>query len=78
MDPIKNPDPTNTEKSYWENVLRSWNLSMNRGKSPQTWIDRGTETERRESVTNQVGSLNNLVGVEEEEFRKASGKVESN
>ena len=60
---------------YWERVLRESGLSMNSGRPPQRWIDRGTPEERREDIVIYVGTSNDLVGMEEEENRKVSGKV---
>jgi hypothetical protein len=62
MKPIENPDITNEDPKYWERVLLSHGLSPNAGAVPS----------RKVSF---IGGLNNLVGKEEEEERKATGQV---
>lgn len=69
------PDTTNTDPAYWEKVLRSHNLSVNRGAHPQTKIRYNDGEIEKVDVVLSVGGLNNLVGVEEQEYRIASGKV---
>ena len=75
VEPITNPDTTSTDPKYWEKVLTSHGLSAEKGRSPRMWINRGTELEelvRRELF---VGGVNEIIGIDEEEFRKESGQV---
>lgn len=60
--PIEDPDVSNTDPKYWENVLQSHGLGMNVG-SP----------ERR--TTWGVGGIKSLVGIEEQEYRRETGVV---
>lgn len=54
--------------------MASHGLSTRRGESPKEWIDRGTDKERREDIVTSVGGSENLAGLEEEEYRKNTGK----
>jgi hypothetical protein len=69
-----NPDVTNEDPEYWDEVLRSHDLAEEKGRPPQVWVDRGEDTEYRYRVVNFVGTTDNLTGVQEQEFRKKSGK----
>jgi hypothetical protein len=62
MKPITNPNTSETSQEYWEEVLKSHGLSMSSGSVPS----------RKVSF---IGGLNNLVGKEEEEYRRESGQV---
>lgn len=75
LKPIKNPDVTNEDPEFWKEVLRSYNLSMDKGRPPQVWLDRGEETERRYRVVTFVGTATNLSGIQEEKIRRKRGKV---
>ena len=57
--PIENPDPTIEAPEYWEQVLDSYRLGMGRGIRRQYSF---------------IGTLNNLVGIEEELYRKRTGR----
>ena len=73
--PIMNPDITNEDPEYWDEVLRSHDLAEERGRPPQVWVNRGEENESRYRVVNFVGTSTNLTGIQEEKFRKKHGKV---
>jgi hypothetical protein len=64
-----------SSQEYWEKVLTESGLAMERGRPLRLWIDRGTPNERREDIVSYVGTSNNLVGIEEEQYRKKSGRV---
>jgi hypothetical protein len=70
--------PTSEEdrilQARWERILTDSGLSMDKGRPPREWIDRGTDRERREDVVEYSGTSNDLVGREEEETRILSGK----
>ena len=69
------PKPLNDQsQEYWEKILSDSGLSMNRGHPSQIWIDRGTLTERREDKLSYVGTSNDLVNVESEQYSKKTGK----
>lgn len=68
-------DPSENSQEYWERVLSESGLSMNRGRAPQQWIDRGRPNEHREDIVTHVGTSANLVGIEEEETRNRTGRV---
>ena len=63
MEPIENPDTENTSVEYWNEILKSYGLSMSAG-SPS----------RR--VVSHVGTIKNCAGIDEEQFRKDSGQVQ--
>lgn len=65
MEPIEKPDTSNLDPKYWDKVLKSHGLGVNAGAVPS----------RKVSF---IGGINNLVGKEEEEYRKESGKVDPN
>lgn len=60
LEPIKNPDVTNTDPAYWEMVLESYGLGMGRGKHAQKYIGRGSDIDR----------------LNERQYRRGTGKVE--
>jgi hypothetical protein len=62
MKPIDNPDKDSDSLEYWNLVLKSHGLSMSAGSMPS----------RKVSF---VGGINNLVGVEEEEFKIETGVI---
>ena len=73
MDPYIE-DPVNTQ-SYWNKALADSGLSMESGRAPRRWVDRGTENERREDALVYVGSSADLVRVEEEQESRRTGHV---
>lgn len=75
--PIDDPDLTNTSQSYWDKVLSSLGLSKDRGLPPQFWIDRGGPNEKKVRQTLSVGGMRNIEGVQEEQYRKRTGRVTS-
>jgi hypothetical protein len=56
LNPINNPDTTNTDPSYWEKVLASHGLSEGRALSTRAVV--------------YVGSSKNLVDVENQQLEK--------
>jgi hypothetical protein len=71
LQPIETPDVNNSDQLYWETVLNSLGLSMDAGLPPRKWED---SDHPRLRVTLSVGGLNELVGVEEEQYRKRKGR----
>lgn len=61
-EPITEPDRQCEDISYWNDVLASHGLGLSEG-SPS-----------RRKVSH-IGSMKNLEGLEEEEFRKSDGRV---
>lgn len=74
MEPINNPDVNNTDPEYWELVLLSHGLSNRKGESPRARIKTEQGTKQINKLLH-VGGLNNLVSVDEQQFRKESGRV---
>lgn len=68
MKPITHPDPDNIDPSYWNQVLASHGLSMDRAKRSRIQIGPRENRQQIERVT-CIGSSNNLVGLEEEQER---------
>lgn len=72
-EPISNPDPSNIDPSYWEKVLSSHNLSMERASRPSVRL--GTRAQRREGFNFRqervasVGNSQDLVSIEEQQTR---------
>jgi hypothetical protein len=62
VEPINQPDLNNESAEYWELVLRSHNLSVDRGRVSRKMVS-------------HVGGLNNLVGIEKEDFIDCTGQV---
>lgn len=61
MKPIENPDTTIEDESYWEKVLHSHGLGMNRGHRPNR--------------TSFRGGINELVITEQHEHERETGTV---
>ncbi len=61
MKPIDDPDTTNVSPAYWEAVLLSHGLGMQRGKAS--------------AKTSLRGGIKELVSVEQIEYQKSSGRV---
>jgi hypothetical protein len=61
MKPIEKPNTQCEDKSYWEKVLASHNLGMNRGHRPNR--------------TSFRGGINELVVAEQIEYEKETGAV---
>jgi hypothetical protein len=61
MKPIDSPDLTREDSAYWDKVLASHNLGMNRGHRPNR--------------TSFRGGINELVVTEERELERESGVV---
>lgn len=61
LEPITDPDVTNTDPAYWEQVLESHGLGMLRGRSPKSIY---------------VGNTKELTPIEEKAYRDFIGKVE--
>lgn len=77
---IKKPDTTNESPEYWEKVLTSHGLSMERGTGPRITVtieheEDGTPITRRERALKYVGGSQNIIGVTEELHRERSGRV---
>jgi hypothetical protein len=68
-------DITNTSRRYWDKILSSLGLSNNRGLPPQFWINRGTDKEKKLRQALSVGNSVNIANIEEEQYRKRSGRV---
>jgi hypothetical protein len=64
-------DKNNTDLSYWEEILRKEGLSMERGLTAPNWLNsfRGGK-----DVISYIGTSNNVVGMEEEQYRHSKGK----
>lgn len=75
MRPIKKPDTSNESITYWDKVLSSYGLSKDRGLPPQFWVERGTDQEKKVRQALSVGNSFNISNIEEEQYRKRSGKV---
>lgn len=60
--PIKEIDQTNESPEYWNSILKSFNLSMQRGYRP--------------NVVTPIGGLFVLNKIDEKQAAKESGKVE--
>ena len=73
--PITNPDTTCTDKKYWERVLASHGLPAEGGRSPRTWVGRGTEIEQLVRRELYIGGSNEIEGLEEELLRGETGEV---
>ena len=61
MIPITDPDTTNTSQQYWEEVLISHGLGEQRARATTKTVLRG--------------GIRELVGIEESEYEKSTGKV---
>jgi hypothetical protein len=68
---IKNPDTANEKPSYWEKVLSSHKLSMEKGRAPR--FRRNGKQIRKVKF---VGGMRNIEGIQEQQFRKRTGRVE--
>jgi len=60
-EPIYQPDVTNESPEYWEKVLTSHDLSMDRGYQPD--------------LVSYIGDLENLKILERRNAKKMTGKV---
>lgn len=68
-------DINSTSRKYWDKILSGLGLSKDRGLPPQFWINRGTPEEKKVRQALSVGNSANISSVEEEQFRKRTGKV---
>lgn len=59
--PIENPDTQNVDPGYWEKVLSSYGLGMDRGN--------------RKSRTMLIGGISELVRAEHSLYEKETGAV---
>ena len=67
---IKKPDLENIEQSYWEKVLSSHRLTMEKGRAPR--FRRNGKQIRKVKF---VGGMDNIEGVQEQQYRKRTGRV---
>lgn len=68
QEPIVNPDPNNTDLKYWDKVLASHGLSMERARRSRIQLGPRGERQQVERLT-YVGNSKDLVSMEEKQAR---------
>lgn len=68
--PITDPDLQNEDPSYWDKILKSHGLSMERASRPRIWVNKRTHREERIVL---VGNSNDLEDIAEKTAKLPSG-----
>lgn len=64
-------DTSNADPSYWEDALCKLGLSMERGATVPNWLN---TSRGGKDVISYIGTSNDLVNVESEQYSKKTGK----